>query len=47
MDIYCSHCDNEFESDEWEGKCPYCGHYWWKEETWDGVESWYDIYWEN
>ena len=47
MDIWCIYCENEFESDEWEGECPYCGNKWWKEEAWDGAESWYDIYWEN
>jgi hypothetical protein len=49
MDIYCPHCENEFESNEWEGECPYCGASWWKEETYLGdylylPDSWYDIY---
>ena len=45
MEIYCPHCEYEFESDEWEGECPSCGAEWWKEEAWDEEMSWYDIYW--
>mgnify|MGYP001187826420 CR=1 FL=1 len=45
MEIYCPHCEYEFESDEWEGECPSCGAEWWKEwEAWDEEMS-YDIYW--
>ena len=50
MDIWCPDCDKEFESDEWEGKCPYCGRSWYKDimpcEIDGGWDSYYIIEWD-